>query len=445
MTEAHSFGRWVKQRRGVLHLTQNALAARVGCATVTIRKIEADEHRPSPAVAEQLAMQLALSPEQQPVFLKVARLELGVDWLPPPAQLNPIQSLHNGVPVPTTTLLGRAQEVMHACRLLCQPDVRLLTLTGPPGVGKTRLALQVAQDLQRDPAECPKNGVVFVPLAPLRDSDLVLATIVQILGILDGSSLPFAARLKAHLRDLQMLLILDNCEHVLDAMPQVAEVLAAAPGVKVLATSREVLRLSGEHQLVVQPLPVPEPDLALNITALSQYAVVQLFIQRARAVRPDYHLTAVDAPAVVAICRHLDGLPLAIELAAARSKLLTPHTLAARLQNRLTVLTVGMRDLPVRQQTLRKTIDWSYGLLDGTDQALFRRLGVFEGGATLGDAEVGGIAGAVEGNGRQAGRGAPVERTQVVSMERPAPIRSSWVTLRVGDCTTQSHIRRSRS
>jgi predicted ATPase/transcriptional regulator with XRE-family HTH domain len=383
MAEDQSFGCWVKQRRGVLHLTQHALAARVGCATVTIRKIECDEHRPSPAVAEQLATQLALSAQQQPVFLKVARLELGVDWLPPPAQLNPIQSLHNGVPVPTTALLGRAQEVMDARTLLQQPDVRLLTLTGPPGVGKTRLALQVAHDIQRDPAECPKNGVVFVSLAPLRDPGLVLATIVQALGIQEASSLPLAARLKAHLRDLQMLLVLDNCEHVLDAMPLVAEVLVAAPEVKLLATSREVLRLSGELELVVQPLPVPEPDHVLDITALSQYAAVQLFVQRARAVRPDFDLTAVDAPAVVAICRRLDGLPLAIELAAARSKLLTPHTLAARLQNRLTVLTVGMRDLPVRQQTLRKTIDWSYGLLDVTDQALFRRLGVFEGGATF--------------------------------------------------------------
>ena len=383
MAEAQSFGCWVKQRRGVLHLTQDALAARVGCATVTIRKIECDEHRPSPAVAEQLATQLALSPQQQPVFLKVARLELGVDWLPPPAQLNPIQSLHNGVPVPTTALLGRTQEVMNARTLLQQPDIRLLTLTGPPGVGKTRLALQVAHDVQRDPAECPRNGVVFVPLAPLRDSGLVLATIVQMLGIQEGSSLPLAARLKVHLRDLQMLLVLDNCEHVLDAMPLVAEVLAAAPEVKMLATSREVLRLSGELELVVQPLPVPEPEHVLDITALSQYAAVQLFIQRARAVRPDFHVTAIDAPAVVAICRRLDGLPLAIELAAARSKLLTPHTLAARLQNRLTVLTGGMRDLPVRQQTLRNTIDWSHGLLDVTDQALFRRLGIFEGSATL--------------------------------------------------------------
>ncbi len=383
MAEAQSFGCWVKQRRSVLHLTQDALAARVGCATVTIRKIEGDEHRPSPAVAEQLAVQLALSPEQQPVFLKVARLELGVDWLPALAQLNPAQSVHNGVPMPTTTLLGRAQEVMNARRLLRQPDVRLLTLTGPPGVGKTRLALQVAHDIQRNRVDCPNHGVVFVSLAPLRDSRLVLDTIVQILGIQYGSSLSMAARLKAYLRDLQMLLVLDNCEHVLEAMPLVAEVLAAAPEVKVLATSREVLRLSGEHELIVQPLPVPEPDYVLDISALSQYAAMQLFVQRARSVRPDFHLSAANAPAVVAICRQLDGLPLAIELAAARSKLLTPHALQARLQNRLAVLTGGMRDLPVRQQTLRSTIDWSYGLLDAVDQALFRRLGVFDGSATL--------------------------------------------------------------
>jgi non-specific serine/threonine protein kinase len=204
-----------------------------------------------------------------------------------------------------------------------------------------------------------------------------------VLGIRDGSSPPLPARLKAHLRDLQMLLVLDNCEHVLDAMPLVAEVLAAAPEVKMLATSREVLRLSGEHEFLVQPFPVPEPEQMLDITALSQYAAVQLFVQRARAIRPDFHLTASDVPAVVAICRRLDGLPLAIELAAARSKLLTPHTLAARIEHRLTVLTGGMRDLPVRQQTLRNTIDWSYGLLDVSDQALFRRLGVFEGSATL--------------------------------------------------------------
>jgi predicted ATPase/class 3 adenylate cyclase len=305
--------------------------------------------------------------------------------------------LHN-LPIQPTALIGREQAVATICAVLQRSDVRLVTLTGPGGTGKTRLAVQVAAEL----VGAFRDGVWFVNLAPISEPALVVATILQALGRRETHDRPLVDQLKDYLREKQLLLLLDNFEQVVSAGPLIAEVLATAPGLKVLATSRVALHLSGEQEIAVAPLGLPPRAKASESTAggrtretmtlnapvssvaeLTQYAAVQLFIERAQAVKADFAVTNANAPAVAEICYRLDGLPLAIELAAVRVKLFPPQTLLARLSSRLQLLTAGPRDLPARQQTIRNTIDWSYQLLEAGQQRLFARLGVFVGGCTL--------------------------------------------------------------
>jgi len=290
--------------------------------------------------------------------------------------------LHN-LPRQLTSLVGREQEVAAAAALLQRPEVRLLTMVGTAGVGKTRLALQVATNL----LEHFVDGVFFVALAPVRDPELVLSTVAQILGLRVTGDQSFLDVLKAHLRDKHCLLVLDNFEQVISAAPQLPELLRACPGMKLLVTSREVLHLRAEHQFSVPPLALPERKRLQDEQALTHVAAVELFLHRAQAIKPNFHLTTDNAAAIAEICIRLDGLPLAIELAAARVKVFTPQALLARLDHRLQVLTGGARDLPERQRTLRSTIAWSYELLPVEEQRLFRRLSVFVGGCTLGAVE----------------------------------------------------------
>jgi predicted ATPase/DNA-binding SARP family transcriptional activator len=283
------------------------------------------------------------------------------------------------LPAPLASLLGRADELAQAGAALLDPEVRLLTLWGAGGSGKTRLAEQIAWDV----ADRFADGAVFVSLAALRDPALVMQAIAAHCDLKQAS----AAALGAFLRDRRMLLVLDNCEHLLEALPEVATLLRAAPQLRILATSRTALNLQGEHTLFVPPLPLPDLARLPPHDELASIPSVALLLMRTRALNPRFQLTAENAAELAAICVRLDGLPLALELAAARLKLLAPRDMLRRLERRLSTLTAGPRDLPDRQQTLRATIDWSYRLLDSDEQLWLERCSVFVGGWTLDAAE----------------------------------------------------------
>jgi predicted ATPase/class 3 adenylate cyclase len=574
-----SFGYWLRRRRKVFDLTQAALARQIGCATVTIRKIEADELRPSTQIAERLAACLEVSPSERSRFIKAARAELAVDRLAPPTDLAgppneeaaepapaqvhldqpdwptgtvtflfadiennttlwqqhqaamatamahyhdllsqavarhngvvfkttndrmcaafadapnalaaalevqrlvrnarwepidalPVRSvLHTGtaeprdgdymglplvhsesllaaghggqillsqvtwqlvrdalpeelelrdlgrhrlkdlnhferifqlvaadlpadfpplttldhltnVPVQLTSFIGREQAIASACATLRRADVRLLTLTGPGGMGKTRMGIKLATSLLAD----FDDGVCFVGLAALHAPELVAPTIAKTLGVIGAEGRSPIIRLTEWLRRKQMLLLLDNFEHLAAAAPLVSEILAACRHVKILVTSRMPLRLYGEYEVEVPPLTLPDLSQAPAAEQFIQYEAIRLFVARAQAVKPDFALTDGNARAIAELCHRLDGLPLAIEIVAVYSKLFPPRDLLARLAHRQVLLMEGARNGPARHQTLRSTIDWSYHLLSKHDQELFRWLGVFAGGCTL--------------------------------------------------------------
>ncbi len=300
---------------------------------------------------------------------------------PAPAHAAPAQTVRHNLPAQLTSFVGRQAEIAQIQTLLASS--RLVTLTGPPGAGKTRLALAVAATLLPD----FRDRVWWAPLASVGDPRLTLRHIAQQVGVRQE---PSRQALLAALQDKlgeQSLLLLDNFEHLLAAAPLVSELLAAAPGLQVLVTSREALRLYGEHEFPISPLRFPVLDAPASPHDLQAFEAVDLFVQRARAATPNFALDDENAAAVAAICAHVDGLPLALELAAARIRFYAPQTLLLRLASRLETLTDGPRDLPARQRTLRATLAWSYDLLDEAEQRLFARLGVFAGGCTYAAAQ----------------------------------------------------------
>src|SRR5947207_797623 len=293
-----------------------------------------------------------------------------------------IEPRPTNIPVQRTRFVGREKEVAAAKELLLRQDVRLVTITGPGGIGKTRLAVEVASGL----VESFPGGIHFVPLSPLSDPGFIASVVVQTLGIREAGGQSPLEILKKNLQDslcAPLLLLLDNFEHLIQAAPTVAELLVMGSNLKILVTSRAALHVYGEHEFPVPALAVPDSRSMPPVEVLSQYSAVALFVQRAVAAKPDFELNRENALAVTEICARLDGLPLSIELAAARVKVLSPSSMRTRLASRLQLLTGGARDLPTRQQTLRGAIDWSYDLLNAAEQKLFRRLSVFVGGCTL--------------------------------------------------------------
>jgi predicted ATPase/transcriptional regulator with XRE-family HTH domain len=394
-TTSTTFGALLRQHRLRAALTQEALAERAGVSTRGIQDLERDRAFPRAETVRLLAEALGLEGEARAGLIAASHPELVAPTapLPSPRRLQ-------GAPIPPTPLVGREREVATACDVLRRPEVRLLTLTGPGGVGKTRLALAVASEVAEDFAD----GVAWVELVPLRDPALVANAVARALGVAESGERPLPEALALAVADRHLLLVVDNCEHLLPAMPLVGQLLAASPRLSVLTTSRARLRLRGERELPVEPLAVPESEgpTVPPLAGMAGVPAVRLFVERAAEVRPGFRLTPNNAVAVAAICRQVEGLPLALELAAARTKVLPLAALRTRLAQRLPLLSGGARDAPERQQTMRQAIAWSHDLLSEPEQALFRRMATFVGGCTL-EAAAAVAVGSVPGPGDEAG------------------------------------------
>lgn len=378
MPKQISFGTWLRQRRRMLDLTQKVLANQVGCAEITVRQIETDVLKPSKGLALILLEKLNVPSAEHEAWLRFARGLSGV----PDTSADSLESKKiTNLPATLSSFIGREKERDEVIGFL--KNNRLVTLTGAGGIGKTRLSIRVASGLLND----YPNGVWWVDLAPLSDLALVPTIVLTTLGLIEQASRLPVSVLIDFLRTKRALLILDNCEHLIQACAQLAETLLhACPDLHILATSREMLSIDGEKVYLVPSLTTPDSAQA-TLQALADYEAVQLFLERAKSALRSFRLTSENAHAIMQVCGHLDGIPLAIELAAARVKLLQVEEIAARLYDRFRLLTGGARTALPRHQTLRAMIDWSHDLLSEAERVVFRRLSVFAGGWTLEAAE----------------------------------------------------------
>ena len=394
-----TFGGWLKQQRKQKSIGPDDLSEQVGCSTITLLKIEAGERRPSRQLALLLADFFRIPADEREAFVTFARFGQAQSARegPSPARSGSGETVahaqapwrtvrlrQTNLPTPLTPLVGRAHEQSMLADLLAQPRPRLLTLTGAPGIGKTRLALEVVSTL----VDHFDDGVFLVELAPVTDPELVIPAIAHALNVREIGSQTVDALLLKYLADKRMLLVLDNFEQVLDAATDVAVLLQASPWLKVLVTSREALHVRGEKQFPLLPLGLPDPSHLPTLDMLARNPSVRLLVEHASAINPNFSLTITNAEDIAVICVSLDGLPLAIELAASAVSF-SPGKARQALSHRLHTLeeSEGARDLPPRQRTLRKAIEWSFELLDESERTLLRRLSVFVGGFTLEAAE----------------------------------------------------------
>lgn len=385
--EAHSFGYWLRLKRKALDLTREGLAGRVGCSAGTIQKLEEEERRPSAQMAERLAEIFNIPPHERPAFLRFARGDLHSPILETQSESpwnTSVKLPYSNLPIMVTSLIGRAREIAAVHEYLLRDDVHLLTLIGPPGIGKTRLSVESARAALPD----FPNGVFFVALAPLDDPDLIALTIAQAMGYVGAGNISTMEQLKDGIGNKQLLIVLDNCEHLIEAVASItSSLLSVCPRLKMLATSRESLHIPGEWLYPVPALEHPGDDSTIDMTAIANYPALTLFAERARAVRPSFTLDVENIKAISAICRQFDGMPLAIELVAARMRLIAPQALSQRLHDELLFSGDRMRGVPTRQKSLNDAIDWSHRLLSEEERTIFSYLSVFSGGFTLEAAE----------------------------------------------------------
>jgi predicted ATPase/DNA-binding CsgD family transcriptional regulator/transcriptional regulator with XRE-family HTH domain len=374
-----TFGTWLGERRRLAHVSQRELAQRASCSVETVKKIEQGRRCPSLALVKRLAEALNLRHLEVGAFLEYARSGVASSIEPRPAEQIPgkrcARPPAGNLPAETTSFIGRTQALSLLKALMWRSEVRLVTIVGPPGVGKTRLSLQLARSF----AHGAGDGAWFVPLASVPRPELVADAIASALGVREEPGLSVSRSLQDHLRCRRILLLLDNFEHVNPAAPLIGDLLESSPSLKVLVTSRSPLNVYGEQVWPLSPLALPGPQQISQLERLERNEAVRLFYERARAANPLFTLTHGNAQAVAEICSRLDGLPLAIELAAARARYISPQEMPGHFEAILDIPASGPRDRPDRQQTLRGAISWSYEMLNPKDQQLFRRLAVFRG------------------------------------------------------------------
>ena len=385
--EQHSFGYWLRLKRKALDLTREELAERAGYSAATIRKIEDEERRPSGQIVERLADIFKIPQNEREAFLQFARGG---------SKFSPAQIVENlpwrasgtsprsNIPAITTSLIAREKEIALVREYLTKDDIRLVTLMGPPGIGKTRLSIEAAREVLPDFSD----GVFFATLALLDDPHSIASAIIQALGYMESGESAPEDQLIESIGQKKMLIVLDNCEHLIEEIASIASsLLSACPGLKILATSRESLRIPGEWLYPVPAFDIPNESGSIDLDNASDFPALMLFVERARAVQPDFKLTAENIRTIAAICARLDGLPLVIELIAARVRLMSPESLLERMSIQFVLTADGMRAPSERQKTLKNAIGWSYDLLSPEEQKLFIYLSVFSGNFTFADVD----------------------------------------------------------